>query len=108
MPALRIPEIVPPALRLVYVEGHGRTSRTSTTKVSYPCWVADLKGQLRNISEQGAILEIDNAPDQFILFLTMDGDRKRPCRVIWREGLQVGVIFDHSIKDSNGGGAQVE
>jgi hypothetical protein len=63
-------------------------------KVSYPCWVADLKGDLRNISEQGAMLEIDSAPDQFVLFLTMDGDRKRPCRVIWREGRQVGVMFD--------------
>jgi hypothetical protein len=77
-------------------------------KVSYPCWVADLKGKLRNISEQGAMLEIDGAPDQFMLFLTMDRDRKRPCRVIWREGLQVGVIFDHSIKDSNGVVVRVE
>jgi len=67
-------------------------------KVSYPCWIADLKGQLRNISEQGAMIEIDSAPDLFILFLTADGYRRRPCRVIWRDGSQVGVVFDHSIK----------
>jgi hypothetical protein len=84
-----------------------RRSRPRRT-ISYPCWVADLKGQLRNISEQGAMLEIDSAPDQFILFLTMDGERKRPCRVIWREGRQVGVMFDHSMKIPNGAVVQVE
>ena len=54
------------------------------------------------------MLEIDSTPDRFILFLTIDGESKRPCRVIWREGRQIGVMFDHSIKDSNGGGVQVE
>ena len=33
-------------------------------KVSYPCWIADRQGELRNISEQGAMIEIDSAPDQ--------------------------------------------
>jgi hypothetical protein len=78
-------------------EGRSRERRARPRrKITYPCWVADQQGELRNISEQGAMLEIDSAPDRFILFLTMDGDRNRPCRVIWRDGRQVGVMFDHS------------
>ena len=35
-------------------------------------------------------------PDTFILLLTASGDARRHCRVIWRDGLTVGVEFPQS------------
>jgi PilZ domain-containing protein len=54
---------------------------------------------ISDISDSGARLSLENdveLPDTFILLLTPNGDARRHCRVIWRDGLTLGVKFpDH-------------
>jgi PilZ domain len=67
------------------------TARIFTDKDSPPvaCSISD-------ISETGARLALqqeEKLPDAFLLLLTAKGDARRHCRVIWRDGLNVGVQF---------------
>jgi hypothetical protein len=63
--------------------------------------VIDEKGTLRacqisDISETGARLVLENVsdlPDQFMLLLTPNGEARRRCRVVWRDGAAIGVAF---------------
>jgi len=51
--------------------------------------------KLRNVSDKGALLIIDNAanvPDTFYLAIDFQPGR-RPCRVAWRKMNQIGVEF---------------
>jgi len=51
---------------------------------------------ISDISETGARIALERdekLPDTFILLLTPNGDARRHCRVIWRDGLNVGVQF---------------
>jgi hypothetical protein len=47
-----------------------------------------------NVSDGGAKVHIRSAdlPDVFVLHFTETG-RKRHCRVVWRQGAEVGVAF---------------
>lgn len=50
-----------------------------------------------NISDGGARLVTRSRqmlPAHFVLFLTLDGSERRTCRVIWRDGVEVGVAFE--------------
>jgi hypothetical protein len=50
-----------------------------------------------NMSEGGAKLCALTPlilPTHFLLFLTQDGSLRRSCRVIWRNGRQLGVEFE--------------
>ena len=54
-----------------------------------PCAISD-------ISATGAriVLEAEcELPERFILLLTRSGDARRLCRMVWREGLTLGVEF---------------
>jgi hypothetical protein len=55
---------------------------------------------IADISESGAriLLESDSElPDRFLLLLSRNGQARRKCRVVWRNGLVVGVEFpNHS------------
>jgi hypothetical protein len=55
---------------------------------------------VENISETGAKLvavsDGEPLPDEFMLLLTGDGRLRRRCRVVWRDGLAVGVQFFRS------------
>jgi len=56
-----------------------------------PCSILD-------VSDSGARLESkrpDAVPDRFGLLLSDNGAPRRDCRVIWREGQQVGVTFEN-------------
>jgi methyl-accepting chemotaxis protein len=51
---------------------------------------------IADISETGARLTLESenqVPDEFVLVLTPKGNPRRQCRVIWRDGLTVGVEF---------------
>jgi methyl-accepting chemotaxis protein len=51
---------------------------------------------IADISETGARLTLESEnelPDEFVLVLTPKGNPRRQCRVIWRDGLAVGVEF---------------
>jgi hypothetical protein len=51
---------------------------------------------ISDISDSGARLALENdveLPDTFVLLLTPNGDARRHCRVIWRDGLTLGVKF---------------
>ena len=51
---------------------------------------------ISDISDSGARLALENdveLPDTFVLLLTRNGDARRHCRVIWRDGLMLGVKF---------------
>jgi hypothetical protein len=50
---------------------------------------------IRNLSATGAALEINSPlwfPDTFALVTTSDGG-SRHCRVVWRDGRRIGVVF---------------
>lgn len=54
-----------------------------------------LRCAVRDISETGARLLVDGsigAPDTFELIIDMDGV-EADCRVVWRRGKEVGVVF---------------
>ena len=58
-------------------------------KLPCPCAIAD-------ISESGARLQLEAdcaVPERFILLLTKGGEARRHCRLVWRDGLFVGVEF---------------
>ena len=51
---------------------------------------------ISDISEGGArlVLEQDTElPDTFVLLLTRNGQMRRNCHVVWRDGLTLGVEF---------------
>ncbi|HWK95333.1 MAG TPA: PilZ domain-containing protein [Pseudolabrys sp.] len=51
-----------------------------------------------DVSDSGARLEpegSDAVPDRFNLVLSGNGTPRRHCRVIWREGKQIGVTFEN-------------
>ncbi|HTZ02393.1 MAG TPA: PilZ domain-containing protein [Xanthobacteraceae bacterium] len=53
------------------------------------CAVAD-------ISHSGARINLQNdveLPAEFVLLLTRNGGAHRHCRLVWREGLTIGVKF---------------
>jgi hypothetical protein len=51
---------------------------------------------IADISELGARLTLESEteiPDEFVLLLTPKGTPRRQCRVVWRDGLALGVEF---------------
>jgi len=51
---------------------------------------------ISDISDSGARLNLEadvELPDTFVLLLTPNGGARRHCRLIWRDGLTVGVKF---------------
>jgi hypothetical protein len=51
--------------------------------------------RVRNLSPQGACLEVANPlgiPDEFVLVIGSDR-LKQPCHVVWRIGARLGVEF---------------
>jgi PilZ domain len=51
---------------------------------------------ISDISEDGARIALEKdetLPDTFMLLLSPNGGARRQCRVIWRDGLAVGVKF---------------
>jgi hypothetical protein len=69
--------------------------------VKYPAWVEEGEDLLQpcllsDVSQSGARLTVadsDKLSDEFVLRLSRDGSSRRKCRVVWREGRQVGVSF---------------
>jgi PilZ domain len=71
-------------------------------EVHYPVWIVVDPRQpprqcmLLNVSQGGAKIEIDEQlepPQQFTLLLTHRGLSTRPCRLVWRNGTNMGVEF---------------
>jgi hypothetical protein len=55
----------------------------------FDCAIAD-------ISETGARIQLEDErelPEHFMLLLTKNGEARRRCRLVWRNGLFVGVEF---------------
>ena len=51
--------------------------------------------RVKNISDTGAGLEVDNVvgiPNEFVLDIASDHFR-RPCRVVWKQPTRLGVSF---------------
>ena len=69
---------------------HAKILKDKDTQVA--CAVAD-------ISHSGARLHLENdveLPPEFVLLLTRNGGAHRNCRIIWRDGLSLGVKFPES------------
>jgi hypothetical protein len=50
-----------------------------------------------NISDGGACIVTHSKhmlPAHFVIFFTLDGSERRTCRVIWRNGNEIGVAFE--------------
>jgi PilZ domain len=67
--------------------------RTSA-KIMVPQLAAPLDCIATNVSDGGAQIHIRNAelPEVFVLHFTETG-RRRHCRVVWRQGAEIGVAF---------------
>lgn len=73
--------------------------RTRRRPLKRPAWIALAPDDLRecilfDVSDEGARIEIDDTrdiPDQFVLFLSINGAARRNCQAVWREGRQIGV-----------------
>lgn len=51
---------------------------------------------IQDISETGARIALEQdseLPETFLLLLTPNGHARRHCRIIWREGINIGVEF---------------
>ena len=56
-----------------------------------------------DISDCGARLAVENSetvPNTFVLLLSASGKPKRKCRVVWREGVQIGVEFEKPLSSA--------
>ena len=65
---------------------------TAAKGPALPCSIAD-------ISQSGArlILQSEHVmPRRFLLLLNRQGDAKRICRLVWRDGLTLGVEFSEA------------
>ena len=65
---------------------------TETETPPIACTISD-------ISQLGARLTLERdekLPDTFTLLLTANGGARRHCRVIWRDGVTVGVQFSEA------------
>jgi len=65
---------------------------TSENGTPSACAIAD-------ISQSGArivLAEDEELPQRFLLLLSSQGTARRICRVVWRDGLTVGVEFPQS------------
>ncbi len=67
-------------------------------KIIFGNLMSTFECKMRNVSDTGALLMVDNAaniPDAFFLAIDFQPGR-RPCRVAWRKVNQLGVEFiDH-------------
>lgn len=55
---------------------------------------------MRDLSDCGARLQVEgsiDAPDTFELFIAIDG-MEADCRVAWRRGKEVGVVFVGAVR----------
>lgn len=62
---------------------------TADAQRSLLCHIAD-------ISESGARIVLESEcelPERFVLLLTRKGEARRRCRLVWRDGLTIGVAF---------------
>ena len=67
-----------------------------------PCWLdagpdnPPTKHVIRDMTNSGAKLCCDNPdiiPDEFNLYFTPDRSVRRGCRVVWRSGHDLGLVF---------------
>ena len=68
-----------------------RTYKTGTVDFG----VGTFDCTVRNLTDRGAMLEASSPfglPDRFKLVIASEGVR-RPCRVVWRRGTRLGVVF---------------
>ncbi len=66
---------------------HAKIVKDNNTQIT--CAIAD-------ISHSGARLHLESdveLPPEFVLLLTRNGGAHRNCRLIWRDGLSLGVKF---------------
>ena len=83
----------------------GDKRKTHRRQLRYTAWISlgpkKLQGcVVADISDSGARLDVENSktvPDQFVLLLSASGKAKRKCRLVWREGTQIGVEFEKSL-----------
>ncbi len=64
---------------------------------------------MRDLSDTGARLQVEgsiDAPDTFELMIAIDG-MEADCRVAWRRGKEVGVVFVGPVRKSEKRRAQV-
>ena len=80
----------------------GDKRKTHRRQLRYTAWVSlgpkRLQGcVVADISDSGARLVVENSkafPNNFVLLLSATGKPKRKCRVVWRNGTQLGVEFE--------------
>jgi len=78
------------------VEDHRANHRNRTYKAgAIDFGLGTFDCTVRNLTDKGASLETASPfglPDRFNLVISSDGIRK-PCRVVWRRGQRLGVLF---------------
>jgi len=96
-PAMSLLQVINPFKRF-----YDEQRRSPREYVSFPAWIAVGTGTVTvpctvlDVSEHGARIEVAHlpgVPDEFYIFLSKDGTRRRRCRIAWRSDVQIGVIY---------------
>jgi hypothetical protein len=79
---------------------HNRRSRRSPVFLAATIEVAGVPEpvKLRNLSEEGALVEGDRLPAEESTSCFVRKDLRVNCRIIWVQGRYAGVAFDHLLK----------
>jgi len=76
-----------------------------TARIFIDKQTAPIKCTIVDISASGGRVVLQNEqdlPEHFILFITQNGSARRYCRVVWRNGPTVGVVFTSGIPKAPG------
>jgi PilZ domain len=80
-----------------------RLAIRTPAKIMLPHSDAPIDCVATNVSDGGAMIHIRNAdlPDVFVLHFN-DSGRQRHCRVVWRQGAEIGIAFTDRTQASFG------
>jgi hypothetical protein len=80
----------------------GNRRKDDRQTIDYPCWIdagpdrPPIKGRLCDVSQTGAKLTCKDAaelPDKFNMYMTVEGNVGRRCKVARRVGNEIGLTF---------------
>jgi len=72
-----------------------RSKQLKKVQVIFNNGICTIDAVLRNVSEEGARIEVDSPheiPDKFLLKFTSDY-KTRQCLIVWRDGKSIGLRF---------------
>jgi len=81
---------------------HKDNRKSKRRPMRYTAWIVPKPGKfhgcvLTDVSDTGARIKVEDSekiPDRFMLLLARNGKARRPCHVVWRKPIELGVRFE--------------